>query len=271
MGLPEKELKVKPSTQAELSQWLLHMWKHPLLDETTIRHRLKANDGFNNMMDFIIQRDVTGLINPQSVVAGRMMGGDLWFANADSDHDVWIYGSDKDIADQLKSNWWSLRKDFLREKFGIDIVGVKSIDDRDNLLHLARSGLAISMLVTPDSLLLGNTHLAQAARLKLVDQIDLLEPSMIFDIWDSTDSKLQKHFKEYFKNWAFAPTRGGEERKAAKKREFEQRLQVVAVRKHIDPGQYTEQFYKLIARFKLPDFEIYRDVMRQTEGKLELA
>ncbi len=268
------EVRMSPlPASLRLRQWVNKLWQHPLLDVVTLTHREKAQSSYDHMMDYIQER-WGDCINRNTFFGARMMGGDVWIANNNSDHDLFLYGVDEVSVQNLYDLILDRRSvlNHLRRRFDMDIFGLNQAITVNDLQEMIKTGNAVSLLVTPDRLILGNTELAQMTRFGIIQCLADMTDEQRIAFWDDPNSPVQKLFRQYYRDWYTVPRDDDRVRNFDPKAIFEERLRQYAERKslttHLESEEFIGRFLILLAQFKLPDFVTYHQAMVEKQGAL---
>jgi hypothetical protein len=140
--------------------------------------------------------------------------------------------------------------------------------------------LIAELMLTPDSLIVGNVQLARKMRKMAIEFID--EAGDVNALWDAEDSAMNKRARSIFSQWSERSDYIGEKSQTNSRRtRFNQAIEKIVlainnrygVRSDVlaSPGQkWEEAFKKSLRNLAMPNFQTYKKALYFTGGSLDI-
>lgn len=172
--------------ETTVARFVTRAWEHPLLTEQTREFRA------NSLATIRQNLDTHGI--PLDRVIAIPVGSFLWATDQDSDIDyLLVY---KDLQGEVAEKKEFMRRLKAAEEQPIADMHLIKMLPESGLIRERSHGVASALLVTPDSFLVDEGHLAPAIRLRIMDNFTDRPVSF----WDECTG----YFDRRFKNWAKA-------------------------------------------------------------------
>jgi hypothetical protein len=138
--------------------------------------------------------------------------------------------------------------------------------------------LISELMLTPDSLIVGNVSLAQQVRVEALAFID--EVCDVERFWDSTDSVVQTKLSEHIVGWP-KRTDGNKTPENAREGRFHSAVEKIVTQinekygrsnlDHDSPGRkWAIAFQEHLTKIRVPNFQTYKTALLETGGALEI-
>ena len=258
------QVGVESSREAnEVRQFVTRVWEHPLVDETTRRHREQAKQKLSD----ILQKYGIGCGTFITVPVGSL----IWAAGEQSDFDYQLVfrsrESSENAYDIFKKNRPYLQEELKKERVHIVANFPCSADYYiENAAHCA------NFFFTPDEYIGGDVNLAKELRLKAVQMVERDNYSQ--KDWESV---VGSRFDIFFRKWddlsvhlSWRYKSEKEDVKRDRTRRIEERLKLRANQTH-KPKSYIATFDRSRNEMKIPNLETYSQAIKNTSGSLTLV
>ena len=221
--------------QTEVLNFLRKIWLHPLLDETTKKHR----EGFPQK--FREWCEAYGI--DRSQVAAVLVGSSQWVTTQNSDYDFVLYTPKESLVVPC----------YLQKDVKISSIHPVAIATRNSILCQYEFA---PLFLTPDKFIAGNLELISEFRRMILGS---KEPDWI---------TVRFYFEKYIKGW---PKLGSGCRFQRFANSLDDRAEMIAGRtEERVKTRYIEAFKRSLENLKLPSVEVYKEAISQTGGYLSL-
>lgn len=238
---------------------IMHIWEHPLVNDETRKHRVKARQ---NAEVFFSQLGVL------DQVVCAPMGSFLWCPDGESDYDMSLITKNFDLFKFLNIN-----SNAIKEKTKLHIYPVRFLSN----INLIDGFEPFEFLLTPDNYIIGNIGEARELRLKIVN--DLAQKDDIENLWNSKKSLLNRYFNINYRDWSLINNGTPfnvvdrllhRKKDRCRKSRFEKNLDKRAKESNINQDVWKTKYIEALKKFQLPSFEDYRKAVMATDGKLSI-
>jgi len=233
------------SSLLKIRKFVTKVWEHPLVTETTRRHRLKLKQKVADLMS------KNGMTEKQYI--GLPIGSSVWISLSNSDYDVILFGANDEVARKIE--------EISPVKTGmVDIIASGSV----NYIHKINEKWPYYLFYIPDEYITGNLEIAHNIRTSLTDE---LHPNNR----DRFDKYAPDLFKTFFRDWDnddwyknYNPLEVGR-----RKERFNKAFEIRSLQNH-NPDRWKNAFAKNLSAIQSPDFTTFSEAMKMSHGALTL-
>lgn len=247
---PVKQIETRgtlPPSVYEVRKFVTNIWNNPLVDEKTLAFREQSRA---KLVKFFQDNNISF----EDFIA-IPYGSILWTIDDESDADYMLIVRSFERAIDLRPY-----NNFLNE----NKLSVHTAADIDYLINLPDYKTLLSLIITPDEYLIGNTHLA--AELRKTGVNNALDPFRR----DFAEARMDITFQTGYQNWRdLDHMRPETTRQAHRLRQsrYNAALNKRAAQTHA-PERWKAAFEKALHDTWLPDLQVFADCFNFTEGQL---
>lgn len=256
-----------PTPMRQVQEFVTKVWNHPLVDEKTRAHRLKARTKLEQYLD---TKQV-----PQSDYFSVPVGSLLWNTTDSSDYDYVLCLKDKELWEKLYGQHIERGGTSNHSIIGANVLTKQGIDIPSGPEYLTGNMendafFLQCLLFTPDELISGNLPLAQKLRLALVEYYLANGPS------EERQTLLEQYFQirvNWEKQMKHSELKNMEP--TIRRQRFDRLLHeraMIATRSkpERDLEDYKKAFTRARENMHVPSIQTYLEAMRQSGGALSL-